>query len=83
MVVIAWTQIFSTYKGSGYAVDSGTSMAAPYVAGAAAVYKSQFPNASPAQTMATMASITSSVTITTSIPSVIGVLPILHSSFPY
>jgi subtilisin family serine protease len=34
-------------------------MAAPYVAGAAALYKSQFPNASPAQTMATtMASIT-------------------------
>ena len=29
-------------------------MAAPYVAGAAALYKSQFPNASPAQTMATM-----------------------------
>jgi hypothetical protein len=27
-------------------------MAAPYVAGAAALYKSQFPNASPAQTMA-------------------------------
>ena len=38
-------------------------MAAPYVAGAAALYKSQFPNASPAQTMATttMASITSSI----------------------
>jgi hypothetical protein len=46
--------IFSTYKGSGYAVDSGTSMAAPYVAGAAAVYKSQFPNASPTQTMASI-----------------------------
>jgi hypothetical protein len=35
-------------------------MAAPYVAGAAALYKSQFPNASPAQTMATI-SITSSI----------------------
>jgi subtilisin family serine protease len=33
--------ILSTYNGTGYAVDSGTSMAAPYVSGAAAIYKAQ------------------------------------------
>jgi Subtilase family len=44
--------IFSTYNGTDYALDSGTSMATPHAAGAAAVYKAQFPNASPAQIMA-------------------------------
>ncbi len=37
--------VFSTYIGQGYAFDSGTSMAAPIVAGQAAVYKSYSPNA--------------------------------------
>ena len=44
--------IFSTYNGTDYALDSGTSMATPHAAGAAALYKAQFPNAAPAQVMA-------------------------------
>jgi subtilisin len=44
--------ILSTYNGTGYAVDSGTSMAAPYVSGAAALYKALHPYATPSQVMA-------------------------------
>lgn len=41
--------VLSTYKNSGYARMSGTSMSSPDVAGAAAFYKSLFPTMSPAQ----------------------------------
>jgi len=41
--------VLSTYPRKKYAWMSGTSMASPHVAGAAAVYKAIYPNAKPAQ----------------------------------
>jgi subtilisin family serine protease len=48
--------IYSTTSGSSYTTMSGTSMASPHVAGAAALYRAVNPTASPAQVKAALLS---------------------------
>jgi subtilisin family serine protease/methionine-rich copper-binding protein CopC len=58
-VVAPGVSIYSTYTGSGYAFMSGTSMATPYVAGAAALLLSAEPDFSSDWTLAQLENIVS------------------------
>ena len=48
-VVAPGTNVISTWPGSSYNINDGTSFAAPYVAGTAALVESEFPSLSAAQ----------------------------------
>ncbi len=53
-IIAPGTCIYSTWLNGGYNTISGTSMATPHVAGAAALYKATHPSATPAQVKAAL-----------------------------
>ena len=57
MIAAPGVNIYSTWLGGGYETHSGTSMATPHVAGAAALYIATHPGASPASVRAALQAI--------------------------
>ena len=63
--------VFSTYNGSGYTVDSGPGVARLMSLEPLPLYKSQFPDASPAEVIA-------NVTASGSLPSTVDSTRVFH-----
>jgi subtilisin family serine protease len=51
-IAVLGVNILSTHNDTGYAIESGTSMTAPHMAGTAALHKAMFPDTTPDKVMA-------------------------------